>query len=220
MMICGCGSQRWCAIGVNQHHFSEMGGGPKACQRCNVLILLRLKELERGLRTSGSVHSFFSMMTVGSLNSTKQGEEEHRTRFNNVCSGSASRVYGPGGIKVVSFIRCWKWNTGEMTLEMSFSTLALSWQGPKLFKTGGTCWSKNTEHKKGMFLQGWRSKPQHWATRRIRLKTRRRVQMSFTKGVKWKAGRCRSGQPQKDKDHAPRPFSEHPVEVLLLCFLL
>lgn len=59
MITCGCRSyQRKCA--VNQHHFSEIDGGPKACQRCDVFVLLSTKELEPGLRNNGSVHFFLS----------------------------------------------------------------------------------------------------------------------------------------------------------------
>lgn len=95
MITCACRSyQRKSAVGVNQHCFSEIDGGRKARQRCDVFVLLSTKELELGLRNSGSVHSFFSVMTVGSLNPTKQGVEEQGTRFRSVCSGSTSRVYG------------------------------------------------------------------------------------------------------------------------------
>jgi len=72
IITCSCGSnQRKCVVGVNQHHFSEIGGGPKAYQICDVFMQLSMKELELGVRNGGNVHSFFSVMTVGNLNSTK-----------------------------------------------------------------------------------------------------------------------------------------------------
>lgn len=98
MITCGCGCYgRKYAVGVNQYHFSEIDGGPKACQRCVVFVLLCTKELEFGLRNSGNVHFFFLSDDCRQLETHKTGRGGTRNKFSEVfyvCSGSTSRVYG------------------------------------------------------------------------------------------------------------------------------